>query len=61
MRAKNPTDAMVRLNKMMWKQFYAKDGFVFAVKQLVRACRETEDLVKILKSEDAEIASVKKD
>ena len=26
-RAKNPTDAMVRLTKMMWAQCYAEDGF----------------------------------
>lgn len=33
-RAKNPVDAMIRLNKMMWNQFYAKDGFVVAVNML---------------------------
>lgn len=29
-RAKNPIDAMIRLNKMMWKQFYSEKGFVYA-------------------------------
>ncbi|MEK7148723.1 MAG: DUF3135 domain-containing protein [Patescibacteria group bacterium] len=27
-KAKNPIDAMVRLNKMMWVHFYGKNGFV---------------------------------
>lgn len=30
-RAKNPYDAMLRLQKMMWEQFYADGGFLFAV------------------------------
>ena len=61
MRAKNPIDAMVRLQKMMWKQFYAKEGFLFATKQLAIACRGMEELVKKSQSKGAEIASIKKD
>lgn len=60
-RAKNPIDAMIRLNKMMWNQFYAEKGFLFAIKQLVRTFRETEDLVKKSENKGAEIAPFKKD
>lgn len=61
MRAKNPIDAMIRLNKMMWKQFYAEDGFIFAVKQLQRVCHSAEELVKEPVKKDAEILQFKKD
>lgn len=61
MRAKNPIDSMIRLNKMMWKQFYAEDGFIFAVKQLQRVCHSAEELVKEPVKKDAEILQFKKD
>lgn len=63
-RAKNPIDAMLRLQKMMWKQFYADDGFVFAVKQLVKVCHMTEELIKessVSDSRNAEILPFKSD
>lgn len=63
-RAKNPTDAMVRLQRMMWRQFYAENGFVFAVKQLVKVCHMTEELIKessVPDSRNAEILPFKSD
>mgnify|MGYP001613850313 FL=1 len=60
-RAKNPIDAMVRLQKMMWRQFYADDGFVFAVKQLVKVCHTAGELIKNSPKKDAEIISLMKD
>lgn len=63
-KARNPTDAMVRLQKMMWRQFYAEDGFVFAVKQLVKVCHMTEELIKtsvVSDSKNAEILTFKND
>lgn len=59
--AKNPTDAMVRLQRMMWRQFYAEDGFVFAVKQLVKVCHSAQELVEAMKPKNAEILSFNKD
>ena len=63
-RARNPTDAMIRLNKMMWRQFYANDGFIFAVKQLVKVCHTAEALIKELavpKEKDGVILPFNKD
>lgn len=63
-KAKNPVDAMVRLQNMMWKQYYADDGFVFAVKELVRVCHVVEGLIGELvpqEVKDAEILPLKKD
>lgn len=63
-RAKNPTDAMVRLQRMMWRQFYSENGFVFAVKQLVKVCHMTEELIKasaVSDSNNAEILPFKRD
>lgn len=63
-RSKNPIDAMLRLNKMMWRQFYANDGFVFAVKQLVKVCHKAGEFIKesaVPVAKDAEILPFKKD
>lgn len=63
-RAKNPTDAMVRLQNMMWRQFYADDGFVFVVKQLVKVCHTAEKFIKesaVPEAKDDEILPSKDD
>lgn len=46
MRAKTPIDSMLRLSKMMWNQFYAERGFLFAVNQLVSSNQRIETQVK---------------
>lgn len=64
MRAKNPIDAIVRLQNMMWRQFYADDGFVFAVKQLVKVCHTAEEFIKesaVPEEKNAAILSFSKD
>ncbi|OHA79445.1 MAG: hypothetical protein A2747_03230 [Candidatus Yonathbacteria bacterium RIFCSPHIGHO2_01_FULL_44_41] len=60
-RAKNPIDAMVRLQKMMWRQFYADDGFVFAVNQMVKVCHSTKELLETLEPKNAVILPFEKD
>ncbi|MBI5077982.1 MAG: DUF3135 domain-containing protein [Candidatus Yonathbacteria bacterium] len=62
-KAKNPIDAMVRLNKMMWTQFYAKDGFVsivFYFNRIRKILNETEK-DKAQERKDAIILPFKKD
>lgn len=45
-RAKNPVDAMLRLNKMMWDKFYGEQGFIVAVNMLKGASKELANLTK---------------
>lgn len=63
-KAKNPIDAMVRLQNMMWRQFYSDNGFVFAVEQYVKLCRMAEKLSKVEvagEKKKADILPFKKD
>lgn len=61
-RAKNPIDAMIRLDKMMWTQLYADDGF-FSTPALWRKIFKINDsMMDLLKgSKEAEIIPFKKD
>lgn len=60
-KAKNPIDSMVRLNKMMWNQFYdEKEGFLFATKQLQGVCYKMQEMVKELNNKNAEIIPFKR-
>lgn len=60
-KAKNPTDAMIRLQKMMWRHFYADNGFIFAVRQLQKVCHHAEKLIASSIQKNAEIIPFKKD
>lgn len=60
-KAKNPVDAMVRLQKMMWTQFYAKDGFVSIVCYFNRIRRVLNEMAEVPAKTDATILPFKKD
>jgi hypothetical protein len=60
-RAKNPIDAMVRLQKMMWTQFYAKDGFISIIAYFNRIRIILDEIGEDSERKDAIILPFKKD
>lgn len=60
-KAKNPIDGMIRLNKMMWRQFRAKDGFFSLVGHFKRLSQCLVELGEGLQKKDTVILPFKKD
>lgn len=60
-KAKNPIDGMIRLNKMMWRQLRAKNGFFSLVGHFSRLSKCLVELGEDLQKKDATVLTFKKD
>lgn len=60
-RAKNPIDAMIRLNKMMWKQVHAPNGFFSLIDHFNTLRKCLIEIGESVSKRDAVVISLKKD